>query len=114
MPPSPDALAEVLIGHRFLRSDEQRLEDAVAHCLESAGFAVERQVITPMGRLDLKTGSVAIELKVKGSVGAALSQAQRYLRVPGIESVIVATTCRWRIHATPTPAIRLVRLPALF
>ncbi|XAI97081.1 Cas4 family exonuclease [Dolichospermum phage Dfl-JY45] len=114
MDTSPEAIMNVLSRHRFLRSDESRLEDAVAHCLAIAGYAVERQVVTPAGRLDLKAGNVAIELKVKGALGAALTQAQRYLRVPGIDSVVVATTCRWRTDATPTAAIRVVRLPALF
>lgn len=116
MKPSATAteIVTLLAQTRFLRSSEVTLEDAVSHCLHAAGIHAERQVKTTHGRLDLKAGPVAIELKVKGSLGDALVQARRYLHIDGIEDVIVATTCRWRVGAPPPQGIHLVRLTALF
>jgi len=107
-------LAALLQTARFARGTERDLEEAVKEFLEGSGLAVERQVRSAAGRIDLLTNGIALELKVDGSLSGALIQAQRYLSDPRVNAVLIATTCRWRLVAAMPESLSIIRLHALF
>ncbi|KJR10260.1 hypothetical protein [Gordonia sihwensis] len=76
----------------------------------------EREVRVPGGRVDFVVGTVAIEVKIKGSSESLSRQLQRYVEAGRFTAIIVATTRpAHHVVADPdrTPPITVVTLGGL-
>lgn len=71
---------------------EARLAEDVLAALRRAGLNPTHEATLTRGRVDLRVGSVAIELKVKGSVENVLAQLTRYAEDPTITEMILVTS----------------------
>lgn len=90
-----ETLHMALAGHAVTTDNEAELSDAVRRLLDARGIRYETEVrLDARDRLDFLVGTVAIELKVKGSLAALLRQLDRYARHERIDSLLVATTLR--------------------
>ncbi|ALN21814.1 hypothetical protein [Ectopseudomonas mendocina] len=90
------AIANLLGGYRYRYSCELGLHDALQKVLEDAKFNVERErVLDSKSRVDLWVDGIAIEVKVNGSLSAALHQVGRYIRHPDVDGVVLVSTERW-------------------
>lgn len=71
---------------------ERMLAEDVQRALTTAEIeaVVESKLTT--GRVDLRVGTIAVELKVKGTAAAVLGQLERYAKDPAITEVILVTT----------------------
>lgn len=91
-----DDVAASLGRGRWVSPREADLHDAIAGHLAHE-HQVDREVWlwdgdVMLGRLDLLVGRVGVEVKVGGSRAHALEQAQRYLRSPHVDSLVLAST----------------------
>jgi hypothetical protein len=90
------------VAFRF--ASEVQLHDLVDQVLAGKGleFVRERQV-DQKNRLDfwLPELAIAIEIKVDESMTPALRQVARYLELPGVEGVLLASTCAWARKVPP-------------
>lgn len=91
-----NALANQLAGYAYRYSNETRLHEAMANVLELHGFAYEREVaLDARNRVDFIVDGIVIEVKVGGSMSDALHQVGRYINLPQVKGVILASTTRW-------------------
>lgn len=100
--PNGSAIAEVLGRYRYTYSSERDLHQGIASVLDTNGIGVTHEVRRGTShRLDfLVTGGWAIEVKVDGSLAAALAQVIRYLTdIPELQGVLIATTKHWVLPA---------------
>ncbi|WP_439444469.1 hypothetical protein ABWU93_11495 [Xanthomonas translucens pv. translucens] len=111
------ALARLLGGFRYRYGSEVQLHEAMASVLAGAGHAFEREYrLDDRNRVDFWLYGLVIEVKVGGSLSEALHQADRYIHLPAVTGVLLASTARWgetRLAARPTAhgkPLQLVRL----
>lgn len=71
---------------------EAVLAEDVLAALRGAGLDPTHEAKLSRGRVDLRIGPIAIELKVKGSAERVLAQLARYAEDPEITSVILVTS----------------------
>lgn len=82
--------------HSFRFANEAQLHNGIAQVLRVEGIGFEHEdVAGARDRFDFRCGRVVVEVKVKGSLSAALSQVARYARREDVGGVILASTCRW-------------------
>lgn len=81
---------------------EHILAEDVRKALTNAGISFQGEAQLKTGRVDLRVGPIAIELKVKGSTPTVLRQLQRYTRDPAVDSIILVTTSRKMAVTMPT------------
>ena len=95
--PLPRArLASLLGGYHYRYGSEVQLHQALSTVLTDAGFEHEREVaLDARNRADFWLEGIVIEVKVDGSLAAALRQCQRYLALPQVHAVLLASTQRW-------------------
>lgn len=71
---------------------ESVLVEDVRAALRSAGLLPETEVALKRGRVDLRAGSTAIELKVQGSPDKVLRQLAMYAEDPEIDDLVLVTS----------------------
>lgn len=71
---------------------ESVLAEDVRSALRRAGLIPEIEVTLTQGRVDLRVGATAIELKVQGATEKVLSQLSRYAEDPTITDVVLVTS----------------------
>lgn len=89
-------LAVVLSRFRYRFTTEAELQAGIADALSAKGIAFEREkILTPSDRPDFLVGTIAIEVKIGGSVASLLRQCSRYLKLEAVtELLIVAGSTR--------------------
>ncbi len=93
----PVAVAErvvALLVDRVYRAPRERdLQDGIEHVLGGSGFRVEREFrLSPRDRPDFMIeGCVAVEVKMRASGSAVLSQLARYAADRRVKAIVVAT-----------------------
>jgi hypothetical protein len=90
-------LSAFLVSFRYLFNSEVSLHEALSDVLARAGEPAEREkILDARNRADLfLAGGLLIEVKVDGSLSAALRQCERYSGLPQVEGVILASTAAW-------------------
>lgn len=89
-------VCKVLSSYRYNFQDETSLQDGMALALARHDIAFEREVrLDAKNRPDFMLGSVAVEVKIKGSFAEFMRQAQRYLLLEQISALIVVGTPKW-------------------
>jgi hypothetical protein len=123
-PPSPEDGAEevcrLLRLHRFQCSRELELQQAVAMVFTEAKLPFVREKhLSRKDRPDFVVyGSIAVELKIDGSLTEIMRQVSRYAQQSEIRVVILVTTRA--MHALQMPGefcgkpVRVVHLGAFF
>lgn len=71
---------------------ESALAQRVKKTLLDAGLAALSEQQLTDGRVDIRVGQVAIELKVQGSAEKVLAQLRRYSEDPTVTEVVLVTT----------------------
>ena len=110
-------LARHLGRYTYRQSDEQQLQCAIEAVLQDGDFNYEREVTQGGDRFDfLVAGRIVIEVKVDGSLTAALRQISRYLANENVDAVLIASTKRWslgeqaeqqvQLHGKPVELVR--------
>lgn len=91
------ALARALSSFEYRFSNEIELQDGIEVVLKKEGMPFEREVrASAQDRFDfLVERRLVIEVKVDGTLSAALLQADRYAIHDGVDGLILATTQRW-------------------
>ena len=96
---------------------ESRLAAAVERELAAAGIEYRRESKLSTGRVDLRVGTVAIELKVGGTAADVVCQLSRYMQDSTVTAVVLVTTSAKhrasipsRISSTPLHVVYLPRL----
>jgi hypothetical protein len=79
---------------------ERTLAEDVQRALVTAAIDAMAESELTTGRVDLRVGTIAVELKVKGTVDAVLRQLERYAKDPAITEVILVTTSA-KLRAMP-------------
>lgn len=95
---TPEALATLILAHRFRFSNERELQDGLARIFEARGLAFGREVrLGTIGTIDFLIGDVGIEVKIDGSLAALTRQLHRYAQADAIGAlVVVAGRARFR------------------
>lgn len=107
-------VSTLLEGFQYRFANEAQLHQALATVLTGTGIAFEHEkVLSPRDRIDFwlptDAGAVVIEVKVQGSLAAAMSQVHRYAALDNVAGLVIAATCRWA--AMPLSAPTLHDLP---
>lgn len=117
-PSDPLPLMEMLASFTYRYTNEQKLHEAIAEVLTDAGIAFEREVVDDSCRFDFQVGTIALEVKIGGSLSQALRQCKRYCERPSVSAVIIASTLAWgmqprepmvTLHGTPIYVMKLRR-----
>ena len=86
-------IIKTLEGYEFSYTCEEELQKAIASALTASSIPHQREYrLNERDRLDFKVETIAIEVKVKGSLTETVRQVARYLLAPEIHSLIVVTT----------------------
>lgn len=81
---------------QYLFANEARLHELIGQVLDVAGFEFEREYrIDAKNRADFWLDGIVIEVKVDGDLASACRQCQRYMKLPGVRGVLLASTCTW-------------------
>lgn len=92
---TPQELKCLIESYRFTVAHEAELKEAVCQILMKRGIEFQSEVrLGPKDRIDLLVGTVGIELKVRSIRPALIEQIWRYLKHPGIQSLLLVTTQR--------------------
>jgi len=97
-------------------SFELELQDRLGQTLTDAGISFEREVrLSPTDRPDFMVGSIAVEVKVKGSQSSVERQLTRYALLPAVSEIVLVTTRRQHvvpaeIHGKPVHIVHLISL----
>lgn len=90
------ALSNHLSGFLYRYGHEIQLHEAMETVLIEAGYQVQRErVLDAKSRADFWIDGIVIEVKVGGSLSAALRQVDRYISHPDVHGVVLASTERW-------------------
>lgn len=90
---APELVRILLEGRYHSTQDELRLQDEMDEFLTQSGIAHEREVrLSATDRLDFLVGSVAVEVKVKGSPHAVIRQLLRYAEHEQVTELVLFTT----------------------
>lgn len=91
------SLARALGNFTYRYSSEVRLHESLAQVLEDHRYQYTREhVLDAKNRADFFMASgLVIEVKVDGSVSEALRQVSRYIHLPQVKGVLLASTERW-------------------
>ena len=98
-----DSAVTALLAHSFRFVTEFDLQDGIAQILDGAGLVYEREkVIDKSNRFDFWLPSpeesargTVIEVKIKGTLAQAMRQVDRYMRLPEVDGVVLATSTPW-------------------
>jgi len=84
-----------LLLERSLRGlgEEYRVQAAIEALLKREGIQHVREfTLSPKDRIDFLVGTVGIEVKVAGGIGAVVRQLERYAKHECIQSLVLVTT----------------------
>lgn len=86
----------VLTGYAYRYSSEVQLHDRLAQALDEAGFTyVRERVLDAKNRADFWLAGLVVEVKVDGTLTEALKQVSRYIELPDVTGVLLASTKAW-------------------
>ncbi|HGM7877007.1 TPA: hypothetical protein ACKRQV_001276 [Pseudomonas aeruginosa] len=89
-------VAHLLGGYLYRYSSEVKLHEAIAEVLDQAGIIFERErILDAKNRADFWVDGLVIEVKVDGTLSEALRQVDRYIHLPQVTGVLLASTQRW-------------------
>lgn len=90
-------IANLLCGFRYLFGDEYQLQEAVTKVLSDAGESVTRELILDRkNRADVMLANgLLVEVKVDGSLSAALRQCERYSALESVCGIVLAASVSW-------------------
>lgn len=89
-------IGRLLAGFGYRYGSEVQLHQALATVLDQAGHAHVREYrLDASNRADFWLDGLVIEVKVAGSLADALRQVGRYITLPQVRGVLLATTERW-------------------
>jgi hypothetical protein len=89
-------ICKVFSSYRYNFQDETSLQEGMALALTQKNIAFEREVrLDAKNRPDFMIGSVAVEVKIKGTFAEFLRQAHRYLALDEVSALIVVGTPKW-------------------
>ncbi len=94
------AIATALQDLRHAPTDEKVLQAWIDAAFTRAGLLFEREVETGTGPVDFVLGTIAIEVKIKGSPVAITRQLLRYLQTGRFTEAILITTRALSLPAT--------------
>lgn len=84
---------KALTKYRFSWPDESTLQLGIATALEREGIAFTREYsLNAQDRVDFLVGSLAVEVKIKGSLPEVARQLRRYCEHACVSEVLVVTT----------------------
>jgi hypothetical protein len=95
------ALITLLEDYSYRYSSEVRLHESLSQVLSDAGFDhVREHRLDEKNRADFwlpqgEDGGIVIEVKVDGSLAEAYRQVARYIDLPQVRGVLLASTVRW-------------------
>jgi hypothetical protein len=115
--PSPAAIVISILRRLVPRpGPESILAEDVRAALAGADLLAQHEAQLSQGRVDLRVGAVAVELKVQGTVDKVLAQLRRYAADPEIAEVVLVTTSA-KLRAMPAEIggkpLHVVYLPRL-
>lgn len=86
----------LLSAYAYRYSSEVQLHERLAQVLTDNGVAFERErVLDAKNRADFWLDGLVIEVKVDGALSDALSQVGRYIALPEVAGVLLASTKPW-------------------
>ncbi|WP_231298614.1 hypothetical protein [Stenotrophomonas geniculata] len=89
-------IGRLLAGFGYRYGSEVQLHEVMATVLDQAGHAhVREHRLDASNRADFWLDGLVIEVKVAGSLADALRQVGRYINLPQVRGVLLATTERW-------------------
>lgn len=90
-------VATLLRGFRYLFGDEYQLQEAVSEVLRGAGETVTREkILDRRNRADVVLADgVLVEVKIDGSLSAALRQCERYSALEPVRGIVLAASVSW-------------------
>jgi hypothetical protein len=89
-------ISGALGGYAYRYSTEAQLHDRFAEVLERAGLAFERErTLDDKNRADFWIDGIVVEVKVDGTLTDALRQVARYIELPQVTGVLLASTKSW-------------------
>lgn len=89
-------LSRELSQFRYRYGSEVQLHESLAQVLTDAGYHFEREhVLDEKNRADFWLEGLVIEVKVAGTLTEALRQVNRYIHLPHVTGVVLASTIRW-------------------
>ncbi|CAM4172956.1 hypothetical protein CR156_17130 [Stenotrophomonas lactitubi] len=89
-------IGRLLAGFGYRYGSEVQLHEVLANVLDKAGHAHVREYrLDASNRADFWLDGMVIEVKVAGSLADALRQVGRYINLPQVRGVLLATTERW-------------------
>lgn len=111
------SIARLLGGYLYRYGSEIQLHEALAQVIGEAGYDFKREhVLDARNRADFWIEGIVVEVKVGGSLAQALRQVDRYIQLPQVHGVVLASTERWALQellARPTwqcKAFQMIRL----
>ncbi|MEN5285541.1 hypothetical protein ABE494_06280 [Stenotrophomonas lactitubi] len=89
-------IGRLLAGFGYRYGSEVHLHEVLSTVLDKAGHAHVREYrLDASNRADFWLDGLVIEVKVAGSLADALRQVGRYITLPQVRGVLLATTERW-------------------
>ncbi|MBA1305888.1 hypothetical protein [Stutzerimonas stutzeri] len=89
-------LSNTLCRYRYRYGNEEQLHVAIGAVLDQAGLPfINEYNLDIKNRADFWLDGLVIEVKVDGSLSAALRQCDRYLKLPHVTGLVLASTQRW-------------------
>lgn len=89
-------LANTLGSYLYRYGSEVQLHEAMAKVLDQAGVTHARErILDARNRADFWIDGLVIEVKVDGTLAEALRQVDRYIQLPQVTGVLLASTQRW-------------------
>lgn len=91
--PTIDELLTKLRAHGYRFACEKDLQAGVERVLQQASWTYVREhQLTSRDRPDFFLNSIALELKIKGSLTEVTRQLHRYAQHPSVEAIILMTS----------------------
>lgn len=89
-------IARHLNSYLYRYADEVQLHESMAKVLSDAGIDFVREYsLDAQNRADFWIDGIVIEVKVDGPMSKALRQVDRYINLPQVTGLILASTQRW-------------------
>lgn len=86
----------LLAAYAYRYANEVQLHDRLSQVLGEGGITYERErVLDPKNRADFWIDGLVIEVKVDGTLTEALQQVGRYIELPEVVGVLLASTKAW-------------------
>lgn len=89
-------LARALGSFLYRYGNEVQLHEALAKVMDQANLTYQRErILDAKNRADFWLAGIVVEVKVDGSLAEALRQVDRYIHLPHVTGVLLASTQRW-------------------